>query len=542
MKKYFSWVFPLLFIVILWSCNDKDIEGPILDSSKTLNIESVKFETPGENRILSVTVTPSDAFKDLNLDASNCELSFISTEDKPYEIINGRYEVSDFFQVNSGKFTIELSDKSSLYSYSDKVILSIIFTDENGQLSEVRSNSFTISRSGEFDELAETGLPVVMINTPGGVAITSKDVWAEDVTMNVYTPDGILDYSGPLSMKGRGNSTWGLPKKPYALKLDKKSEILSMPKHKRWVLLANFYDKSNLRTDLAFHMGNMSEALGYSPRTKFVNYVMNGQYEGLYTLTEQLKIDENRVSFGENNHEDGFLMEIDARAGQDPEDIYFRIGHIPQPLVIKDPDVVIGDENYEYLVAFMQEADNSLFSEEWLDQNNGYKNYIEIESFVDWYLINEIARNNDAIFLSSCYMNLERGGKLKMGPLWDFDLAFGNYKSLDRSDPNHSDEIEGFWIKKVAWYSRMFQDPEFVSLLKQRFDFYYQNQNELYDLILDNKDMISKGILQNDNKWHFYSSSDDENAILTAHSAECNQMIEWIKARMDWLKSQFEAL
>lgn len=541
-KKYFTRLFSILLITLMWSCSDHDFDGPVLDSSKKLNLSSFSFESAGEKLTLSVSVTPSDAFKGLNLDSSNCKLSFISTEDKPEESINNKYEVTDFIKINGGEFSIEFTDKSFLYSYSDKVILKLVFTNEYGQLSEVRSNSFTISRESQFDFLIDTGIPVVIIDTPEGIGITSKSIWTENVSMNVYSPEGFLDFSGPLSMKGRGNSTWLQSKKPYALKLDKKNEILGMPKHKRWVLLANHYDKSNIRTDLAFFMGNMSEAMGYSPRTQFVNYVMNGQYEGLYVLTEQLKIDENRISFGPSNHEDGFLMEIDARAGEDPEDIFFRVGHIPQPIVIKDPDVVVGEENYNYLVDFLQKADESLFSEDWLDPLSGYKNYIDIESFVDWYLINEISKNNDAVFFSSCYMNLEREGKLRMGPLWDYDLAFANYKALDPSDPNHATEIEGFWIKNVAWFSRMYQDPEFVSLIKQRFDFYYQNQEELYELILDKKDLISKSLILNDNKWHFYSSSDDENAILTAHAEECNKMIEWIKARFDWLNSLFSSM
>lgn len=308
-----------------------------------------------------------------------------------------------------------------------------------------------------------------------------------------------------------------------------------MPKHKRWVLLANYFDKSSLRTEAAFYLGRQSEALGYTPRTTYIEFVFNGKHKGIYQVTEQLKIDDNRVDVGD----DGFLMEIDNRAGEDPEDIYFRIPHIPRPIVIKDPDVVVGDENYNYLINFMTQADAVLFSSDYLDKDNGYKKYIDINSFVDWYLVNEITKNNDAIFWTSCYMNLSRGGKLKMGPLWDFDLALGNYPS---PDPNKVNVTSGFYIRNINWYLRMFTDPEFVAVVKERFNFYYNNRQTLYDYLSIQKALIDNSILENEIIWGRFGTRTDKERTTQLYKAECDKMINWLEERFNWLKGEFDKM
>lgn len=529
-------------ISLLWSCSDDEYPNRINKAFK-LQVESIAFENPKETTELIFKVSPTDAFTENGITATNCDISIISPE-------NQNQDFSEYFSITgsiqnnpavAGEYSLNITDKfESIYNYSHEVKLRIVYKDNSGKETEIVSNNFTISRPVDMAELLKTDLPVVSINTPDGKEITSKDDWLEGVEMSIYNPDGTLDYSGPLSMKGRGNTTWDCPKKPYALKLDKKDKILGMPKHKRWVLLANYYDKSNLRTEIAFFLGRKSEALKYTPRTQFVNYVMNGEYEGMYILTEQLKIDENRVSFGDENSEDGYLMEIDFRAGEDPEDIYFSIPHLPSPVVIKDPDVVSGDDDYNYVAKHVRSMDNALFSDDWLSEDNGYKNFIDLESFVDWYIVNEITKNNDAAFRASCYMNLDKEGNLKMGPLWDYDLALKNYP-WGPLYPGVNDS-DGYFIKNVTWFNRLFDDPDFISTLKERFNVFYNSQQELYDDIEKNRELISKSVVYNDNIWHFYSSTFDEASILKSHKQECDELIDWLKNRFTWLKSTIDQL
>ena len=123
----------------------------------------------------------------------------------------------------------------------------------------------------------DTGLPVVYIDTPEAQPITSKEIWMEGVNLLIFNADGSLDYEGSTQMKGRGNSTWTqFPKKPYALKLDKKAKILGMPSHKRWCLLANWMDRTLIRNAVAFEISRRTE-LAWTPNGFFVELVLNGE-------------------------------------------------------------------------------------------------------------------------------------------------------------------------------------------------------------------------------------------------------------------------
>jgi hypothetical protein len=383
--------------------------------------------------------------------------------------------------------------------------------------------------------ISYSNLPIVYITTPDHVGITSKDDWVEGGTLTIgNTESGENDLTIGSSFKGRGNTTWERPKKPYAIKLDSKSKILGMPKHKRWVLLANYYDRSFMRTIIAFDMGTKSN-LAYTPRIKDVELVLNGKYNGLYSLTEQLKIDNYRVNVGD----DGFLMEIDARGDVNNGDILFNVDHISNPIVIKDPDVVQDDDNYNFARNFVSEFDSVLFGDNWLDGENGYKKYIDINSFVDWYLINEISKNNDACFFSSCYMNLNRTtGILSMGPLWDYDLAFGNYFDLPEHKNNQTD---GFWLKKtIPWYIRMFEDPEFVSLVKERFNYFYSYKDYYTEHIKQKYAELEYSAYGDNLIWNRITTSTDYTIVGQTYWDYCTELDNFMTTRWEWLKSEFD--
>lgn len=383
---------------------------------------------------------------------------------------------------------------------------------------------------------AFTGLPVLWIETEGHQDITSKDYYlrayarlVEDVRTR-GAGDVIED---SLGIKGRGNSTWGMPKKPYRLKLDNKQALFGEPKDKSWVLLNNYADKSMLRTQTAFYMGRISN-LDYTPSSHFVELMLNGRYNGTYLLCDKLKIDKNRVNVGD----DGFLLEVNTDTRVTSEDVTFRVNHIRQPLNIKEPDnITVNDENYNYVKDYLTQADAVLFSDKFTDADEGWRKYIDMDSFVDWYLINEISKNNDAIFFSSCYMNLARGGKLKMGPLWDFDISFGNVNY------NNNFDTTGFWIKRVDWISRMFEDPIFVSRVKERFDYFYSHKNDIMREINENAEYLRYAAQENEGRWHtFYTYNWPNYDIWGSYNNEVQLMKDWINTRFEWLKGEVEKL
>lgn len=378
-----------------------------------------------------------------------------------------------------------------------------------------------------------TGLPVMWIETIGREEITSKDDYLRasfKLTENVRTRAAGDVIEDSVSIKGRGNTTWAMPKKSYALKFDKKISLIDEPKDKSWVLLANYADKTMMRNALAFYMGKISN-LDYTPRSHFVELMLNGRYNGTYQLCEKLKISNDRVNVGD----DGFLLEIDARAEAD--DITFNTKYLDYPVNIKDPDVEVNDENYNFIRDYVTTAEAALFSNNFADIDEGWQKYMDIDSFVDWYLINEIAKNEDAILWSSCYMYLKRGEKLKMGPLWDFDIGFGNI------DYNGNYLTSGFWIKYTSWHIQLFKDPAFVTKVKERFNYFYSKREDIMREINSNAMYLKYAVQENENKWHtFYSYTWPNYDIWGSYNNEVQYMKEWLFARFEWLKGEFDKM
>lgn len=377
-----------------------------------------------------------------------------------------------------------------------------------------------------------TGLPVMWIETEGRQDITSKEEYlrasfklVEDVKTRA-AGDVIED---SVSIKGRGNSTWGMPKKPYRLKFDKKQSVFGEPKDKSWVLLANYADKTMLRTTVAFYMGYISN-LDYTPKAHFAELMLNGRYNGTYLFCDKLKISKERVNVGN----DGYLLEIDGRATS--EDVSFRSPHISQPIVIKEPDTIITDDDkFNYIKDYVNKADEVLYSDNFTDIDEGWQKYIDMDSFVDWFLINEITKNGDAIGYSSCYMNMKKGEKIKMGPLWDFDISLGNYDTITL--------VEGFWVKYAGWINRMFDDPAFVIRVKERFDYFYSKRDDIMREINANAMYHKYAVQENENRWHtFYTYTWPNYDIWGSYNNEVQSMKEWLNARFEWLKGEFDKM
>lgn len=375
---------------------------------------------------------------------------------------------------------------------------------------------------------AFTGLPIVYIETENKADIVSKDDYLNatiSIQNDIYTRSSTLDLEEtPVRIKGRGNSTWNLPKKPYKLKFDSKISLLGEPKDKEWVLLANYTDKSNLRNATAFFMGENMTYLDWTPCSHFVELILNGVYKGTYQLSEQVKISNDRV----NVTDDGYLLEVDQLSKLDPDDVYFNTNRIL--LNIKDPDIENGSEAYNWIKDYVNNVENTLYSESFLDEKTGYAQYIDMPSFVDWYLVQEIAKNNDGIFFSSCYMHIAPNGKLTMGPLWDFDIAYGNVNYNNNMDPT------GFWISKAPWISRMSKDPTFNSLVRKRFDEIYQNRNAIYNYINENATYLKYSVIENNSVWNtLYHNTGTNDKIWGKYENEVQCLKDFISKRLEWL-------
>lgn len=425
---------------------------------------------------------------------------------------------------------------------SDKMLYTKVYDeDHNCYTTTMKAMNFeggTIynSRKIATEDLTHTGLPVVIINTPNNQDVTSKEEYIENTLMTILQTDITDEFCELTNMKGRGNSTWLAPKKPYAIKFNKKQSLMSLPDDKSWVLLANYYDPTLLDNEIAFYMGNEMSTLDWTPHFQQVDLMLNGEYKGIYQLGEKIKISKKRVNVGD----DGFLFEIDNRALTESDARYFMTNNLTQPVNIKEPEVEYDDADYNYAKDFVLAAETALYSDSFTDAEEGWQKYMDMNSFVEWYLINEITYNPDCCGLfSSCYMNLKRGGKLKMGPLWDFDLAFDYYGYKEA----HNKSAYGFCLKDTQWFARLFQDPTFVSRVKERFNDYYSNKQLIYDFIATKSSLIKSKFFEENKIWGTIcdtSATPDE--VKDSYQEKIDALTAWLETRFQWLNTRINEL
>ncbi|MEO6916346.1 MAG: CotH kinase family protein, partial [Chitinophagaceae bacterium] len=312
-----------------------------------------------------------------------------------------------------------------------------------------------IARNGSSRDYAVklkafTGIPILYITTESPV--DSKDVYVNGslkVDGNMEFSEGL--YDGAIQIKGRGNSTWFQPKKPYKIKLASKSKLLGMSSDKEWVLLANYLDKSLLRNKVGFELGKRFN-MTYTPKSRFVEVFLNGSYLGNYLLLENIKVSSERLNINQmdvanpNDSLGGFLTQVDARL----DGTTWFTSYRDVPFVMQTPDV-LPERNLQYIKNFINKIEAKIYSYQF-NPVTGYAADLDIDKFVDWYLINEVMATNDACFYSSVYMFRDRGGKLTMGPLWDFDLSSGNV-NYGHVNP------EGWALNTSAWMFMLVRDP-----------------------------------------------------------------------------------
>ena len=437
---------------------------------------------------------------------------------------------------------INISELIPDFSYTG----SSVSVDGNPQESGVTPNNFddvviykVVNDLGDeaiyqIDVTKFTGLPIINLLTDGSVQIDSKEDYVEgDVSL-----DGRRDFESlsDLSMKirGRGNSTWFIhPKKPFQMKLSEKSAFLGMPEDKKWLFLAEYSDKTMLRNTMAFELGYMSN-LDWTPAGEFAEVYLNGEYNGTYNITQKVEASSNRVALGDT----GYLLELDQLDRIDPDDVYFESTVTEKFIInIKEPELNYGSEEFRYIENLIAEFEGALFGANFQDENAGYKKYINLESFIDWYLISEITKNVDSRWYSSIYLNVMPGEKIKMGPLWDFDLAFGN---TDYADTQY---YEGWWVRFNPWYERLFQDPAFTQMVKDRFIYFKDNEDLIIQKIDEYAEKLKWAQAENNNKWQTIGTYVWPNPVIyDTYQEEVDHLKNWYLARMEWLEEAFNDL
>lgn len=387
--------------------------------------------------------------------------------------------------------------KVSFESNAEKILV-------NGveQESSVTVNDFskpvtykTVSAEGKEENytitLSYSGLPVVVIDTPNQTTVPSKhEDWLSDASITILRPDGSEDYSGTTNIRGRGNSTWNYPKKPYALKLTEKAEILGMPKHKRWVLLANWMDRTLLRNRVAFQIAN-STGMAWNPHGEFVEVVLNGKHVGNYYLCEQIKVDKNRVNICELEEDvtegegitGGFVMELDVYYD---EEYKFKSAVYQLPYMFKDPDEV-NDAQFAYMQNYVKTLEEALYDDDAFADEK-FMEYMDVDSYIDWWFVHELAKNGEPRWPKSTYMYKDKSDKLYAGPVWDFD--WGTFTPGT-----------GYTVKRALYYSRLFQSTAFVSKVKERWTLLKPRFDEISAFIESEAERIKQSEKMNHALW-----------------------------------------
>jgi len=492
----------LILLFLLVNCSDDTvIVDPIIEGTEITNFSFLKANNPSLD-------------SDVLLDINNNSISGILSYNTDITNLIATFE-HDGLEVKSNN--INQISGTTYNDFKNIVNYTVVTSDGREEVYDVDATYYT-------------GLPIIYVNT-NGVAIDSKEDYREGFA-SIYGGRDFENLSDTeMKIRGRGNSTWYFhPKKAFQLKFSDKTEMLGMPKDKKWIFLAEHSDKTLMRNKIAFELGYISK-LDWTPQSYFAEVFVNNEYNGTYNVSQKVEESDHRVVLGDT----GYLLEIDQLDRMKPDDVFFYTSEFL--INIKEPELAYDSDEFNYAKNLINEFETVLKGSQFKDPINGYIKYIDLDSFIDWYLISEITKNVDSKDWSSIFMNVIPGEKIKMGPLWDFDLAFGNVDYADSQFP------EGFWVKEHKWYARLFEDPAFVSKVKNRFLYFKRNQN----LILDKMDFYANYLKlaqkENDDKWDIIGNYAWPNPVVyDTYEEEVEHLKNWYIKRMNWLDTAFMAL
>ena len=367
-------------------------------------------------------------------------------------------------------------------------------------------------------------------------------------------------YEVVTQIKGRGNYTWKWDKKPYALKLDKKSKVLGMPAHKRWILLANWRDHTLLRNDATFELSRRA-GLPYTVQGQFVELEFNGEYRGNYYLCEQIKIDENRVNITPleddfNDLSGGYLMEIDSYWDEINK---FKSEYFTLNYMFKEPDEDPAAEGfdsrfqdgYTWMENYINEFERVLKTKSAVVERKEYEQYLDVDSAIKFMLVNELSGNRDFFQNGthsgphSTYLYKDKGGKIFMGPGWDFDYeTFIPYKWYDGRGYARSYSWRGF-DKTGYYYYFLCANQDFVDEIKSIWNAKKGSFQSLTNYIDTMVGKISLSQQFDEEKWPFHNEENrNDNHDYAGYSYEeaIDLMKDSFTSKYVWMDGKINSL
>ena len=407
------------------------------------------------------------------------------------------------------------------------------------------------------DDLMQVGiyataaeLPKLYITTEVPFSQIGKD---EYVTASFSITPGTKQfesgaYEGTGAIKGRGNTSWGQPQKPYSIKLDAKASLLDIPKTKKYAIVPSYSDQSILRNFLTYKAGLMLDGIGYVPKCEFTEVYLNGAYNGIYILVERVALESNKIDIDDATADEltgGYLIEKDVKDKIDfSQDQWFNCPYWANQnqdyFVLKDPepeDSALLADMLSHLTSYMQRLHDAVMG----TSGEDYTNYVDAASWIDFIIVQELAKNIDGNLKTSCFMYKQaQDDHLYMTAPWDFDLAYGNPATTwDNASYEHNDYYDcpdaispsDFMVinSSCPWFDTLYDDhEEFASALKAKYTEYRSSLIPTMFRMMDSQGAyLSSAAPRNDAKWgkHFAQGVAD--------------LKSWFTSRVEWLDGQW---
>ena len=409
-----------------------------------------------------------------------------------------------------------------------------------------------------------SNLPIAIIDTYGeGVGQTTQTQtltfagFIDTTTRGRIRITNSPDFIGRAGLNIRGKSSAGFAKKQYHFETldeydrDKDVSILGFPAESDWVLQGPYSDKSLMRNVLAYKWSN--DIGRYAVRTRFIELFLNtdgggvslSDYVGVYVLMEKIKQGENRVNIVKLEPSDnaepeiagGYIIKKDKL---DPDDVTFNTSTGLQLIYVEPNGIDITQPQKNWIKSYLDEFESVLYGPNFTNPVNGYARYIDVDSFIDHHILVELTKNIDGFRLST-YMFKDRGGKLNMGPVWDYNLSLGNADYLQGWMPT------GWYYDQLSdgdypWWRRLFQDPEFRLRYADRWFGLRKSLFSTGSLLKDIDDvssLLDEAQVRNFDRWSILGSYVWPNwFIAQTYQEEINWMKGWLEERLTWMDAQ----
>ena len=410
--------------------------------------------------------------------------------------------------------------------------------------SEVGSDTISDYLLLDDTEYPYAGVPRIVIETEDYREIKDREteipaklqIWGEK------TPESEIM---TLTIRGRGNSSWDTPKKSYKIEFIDKQSILGMPEDRDWALISNYADKTLMKNYLMYHL---SAKLGayYAPRCEFAELFINKEYLGVYLITETIKIGKNRINIPQNDN--SYIVEFDAKYREDEQVIFSKIlqtssnGKAFRVHTPKNATKEILSEIEKHITDFELYL-KTIHSQ----KNKQLEQWIDVDDYIKHYWVQEFSKNPDAWFYTSVYFSWIKGGIIKMGPVWDFDLAFGGHANelpFDEYANLGRLESKGWYTNVFYWNKYLFNDSIFSTQTNQ---FWIENKNTFYD-IPNYVDSLTAALylaaINNFKKWDILQSTKYiyHRQAYNAYEGAVEDLKKWINERLQWVDKEISPL